>query len=122
MSCWPCSAVPRRVTTAGRPGSVTSLTASMARRSDLHVRFVRKHDQLSGSLTNFFRYTGRELDTETNLYYYRARYHDPASGRFVSEDPGRFPLGSTFTPTSRMTRVISLTRSGSALGMFIIDP
>jgi len=32
-------------------------------------------------------YTGRELDSETGLYYYRARWYDPAQGRFVSEDP-----------------------------------
>ena len=41
----------------------------------------------SGSLTNFFRYTGREFDAETNLYYNRARYLDPSTGRFLSEDP-----------------------------------
>lgn len=41
----------------------------------------------SGSLTNFFRYTGREFDTETGLYYFRARYLDPTTGRFLSEDP-----------------------------------
>jgi RHS repeat-associated protein len=34
-----------------------------------------------------FRYTGRELDSETGLYYYRARYYDPYIGRFLSEDP-----------------------------------
>jgi RHS repeat-associated protein len=34
-------------------------------------------------------FTGRENDTETGLYYYRARYYDPASGRFLTEDPGR---------------------------------
>lgn len=50
----------------------------------------------SGSLTNFFRYTAREFDTETNLYYYRARYYDPTSGRFVSEDPIRFRGGANF--------------------------
>jgi YD repeat-containing protein len=27
----------------------------------------------TGSITNSFRYTGREFDTETSLYYYRAR-------------------------------------------------
>ena len=32
-------------------------------------------------------FTGREWDTETGLYYYRARYYDPAAGRFVTEDP-----------------------------------
>ena len=41
----------------------------------------------SGSLVNSFRYTGREFDPETSLYYYRARYYDPAPGRFLSEDP-----------------------------------
>lgn len=39
-------------------------------------------------LVNFrFTYTGREFDAETGLYYYRARYFDPNTGRFVSEDP-----------------------------------
>jgi RHS repeat-associated protein len=38
-------------------------------------------------LTNQFRYTARELDSETSLYYYRARYYDPSIGRFLGEDP-----------------------------------
>jgi RHS repeat-associated protein len=50
----------------------------------------------SGSLTNSFRYTAREFDAETSLYYYRARYYDPQSGRFVSEDPRRFRGGINF--------------------------
>lgn len=44
----------------------------------------------SGSLTNSFRYAGREFDAETGLYYMRARYFDPATGRFLSEDPTGF--------------------------------
>jgi RHS repeat-associated protein len=50
----------------------------------------------SGSLTNWFRFTGREFDTETNLYYMRARYFDPATGRFISEDPSGFNDGANF--------------------------
>ncbi len=38
-------------------------------------------------MTNPFRYTGRDFDTETGLFYYRARYYDPGLGRFVGEDP-----------------------------------
>jgi RHS repeat-associated protein len=45
------------------------------------------------SVTNPFRYTGRELDSETGLYYYRARYYDPSTGRFLSEDPSQFARG-----------------------------
>jgi len=36
--------------------------------------------------TNPFQYTGRENDN-TGLYYYRARYYDPAIKRFISSDP-----------------------------------
>jgi RHS repeat-associated protein len=32
------------------------------------------------------KFTGKELDEETNLYYYGARYYDPAIGRFLSPD------------------------------------
>jgi RHS repeat-associated protein len=47
----------------------------------------------TGSVTNWFRYTGREFDAETNLYYYRARYYDTVTGRFLSEDPIGFEGG-----------------------------
>lgn len=40
-------------------------------------------------------FTGRELD-ETGLYFYRARYYDPAIGRFGSEDPIGFKGGIDF--------------------------
>jgi RHS repeat-associated protein len=36
---------------------------------------------------NSMQFAGREYDAETQLYYDRARYIDPALGRFVSEDP-----------------------------------
>jgi len=39
---------------------------------------------LDSSLTHKF--TGQEEDEETGLYYYGARYYDPAIGRFVSAD------------------------------------
>lgn len=32
-------------------------------------------------------YTARELDNESDLYYYRARYYNSNIGRFISEDP-----------------------------------
>ncbi len=41
----------------------------------------------SGSQDTRFRFTGRELDTESNLYHYRARAYDPAVGRFLQPDP-----------------------------------
>lgn len=34
-----------------------------------------------------YRYSGRRLDPETGLYYYRARYYSPSLGRFLQTDP-----------------------------------
>lgn len=34
-----------------------------------------------------YRYTGKEFDGTTGLYYYGARYYDPTIGRFITEDP-----------------------------------
>ena len=47
-------------------------------------------------ISNRLLYTGRELDVETELYYYRARYYDPEIGRFISEDPLGFIAGVNF--------------------------
>ncbi len=41
----------------------------------------------TGESPNALRYTGREFDADTGLYYYRARYYDPDLGRFLSPDP-----------------------------------
>lgn len=47
----------------------------------------------AGGPLNPFRYTAREFDEETGLYYYRARYYESSTGRFLSEDPVRFRGG-----------------------------
>ena len=36
---------------------------------------------------NPYGFTGRRLDEETGLYYYRARYYSPKLGRFLQTDP-----------------------------------
>ena len=41
----------------------------------------------SSSYTNPTLYTGRELDPETGLCYYRARYYSAELGRFLGRDP-----------------------------------
>lgn len=50
----------------------------------------------TGTVTNPLTYTGRDFDSETAIYYYRARYYEPATGRFISEDPIRFKGGIDF--------------------------
>ena len=76
-----------------------------------HVKydaFGNIRGQSNGSLTPHFAYTGREWDPDAGLYYYRARWHDPKTGRFMSEDPIGFAAGDanlyryvSNAPTSR---------------------
>jgi len=40
-----------------------------------------------------FTYTARERDVATGLYYYRARWYDAGTGRFLSEDPLSYAAG-----------------------------
>lgn len=50
----------------------------------------------SGSLTNPFQYTARELDSESGVYFYRASYYNSNTGRFLSDDPLAFGAGVNF--------------------------
>lgn len=38
------------------------------------------------TLPNDYTYTGKQLDRETGLYYYGARYYDAKTGRFIGKD------------------------------------
>lgn len=72
-------------------------------------------DKVAGSLTNPFQYTAREFDSETSLYYYRARYYDPTVGRFISEDPARFQSGTNFYPYVDNTPLNAIDPTGRNL-------
>jgi len=45
---------------------------------------------------NPYAYTSREYDTETYLFFYRARYYDSTIGRFISADPPGFASSTNF--------------------------
>jgi len=78
-------------------GSVTSLSNAAGAIANNYT-FDSFGDLIatSGSIVNNFRYTGREFDAETNLYFYRFRYYDSTAGRFISEDPIMFLGGHDF--------------------------
>ena len=42
-----------------------------------------------------YQFTGREYDGATGLHYYRARWYDSKTGRFMSEDPMGFAAGDS---------------------------
>ncbi|GIL16324.1 MAG: hypothetical protein BroJett040_00750 [Oligoflexia bacterium] len=56
------------------------------------------NDILTNPVVNTsFTYTGREYESEYGMYYYRARYYDPSTGRFLQKDPDP---GKVQNPTS----------------------
>ena len=40
----------------------------------------------SGTMPNDYLYAGEQFDANVGFYYLRARYYDPATGRFISQD------------------------------------
>ncbi len=49
----------------------------------------------SSSYASTYTYTGRRWDAGLSLYYFRARYYDPALGQFVGRDPVRYVDGGS---------------------------
>jgi RHS repeat-associated protein len=47
----------------------------------------------SSAIGNNYLFTGRELDTETGLYYFRARHYNTLTGRFMQRDPLEYTDG-----------------------------
>jgi RHS repeat-associated protein len=50
-----------------------------------------------GSPPNGPGYTGHVNDPETNLVYMQARYYDPATGHFLSDDPRSLQVGNSYS-------------------------
>ena len=66
-------------------GSTTALTNASGNVVErINYEAFGAHNQSSSTR---YTYTGREDDETTGLMHYRARWYDPAMGRFVSEDP-----------------------------------
>jgi len=75
-------------------GSITELTDASGSvvKSYKYNSFGEIYTQ-SGAINQPFSFTGREYDPESGLYYYRARYYDPAMGIFIGKDPIGFAGG-----------------------------
>jgi RHS repeat-associated protein len=79
-------------------GSVANLTNSAG---GIQARYqydaYGNYRSQAGSSFNRFAFTGHEKDNETNLYYFKARFYDPETGRFLNQDAY---LGDINTPPS----------------------
>ena len=78
-------------------GSIAELTDSNGTvvQSYTYSSFGKIESQLDPNFVQPYTFTSREFDTETGLYYYRARPYDPSTGRFITEEPIGFTPNST---------------------------
>jgi RHS repeat-associated protein len=69
-------------------GSVRQLTDPAGAVTDTYEydAFGNKNNS-TGTTPNEFLYRGEQFDADLGLYYLRARYYNPLSGRFMSRDP-----------------------------------
>jgi RHS repeat-associated protein len=70
----------------------------------------------SGTIATPFQYTGRENDSD-GLYFYRARYYSPDTGRFLSEDPLQFLGGNNLYVYAANDPVTYRDPSGRIFGL-----
>lgn len=109
-------------------GSVTSLSNTVGALANTYgYDSFGKLTASTGTISNPFRYTGREFDPETGIYEYRVRYYDQNVGRFIAEDPlgsGRLSTYAyasndpvrLFDPWGLMTWDYQVTRSKTGWG------
>ena len=72
---------------SGNVRAITDATGAVVERYDYDAFGSLRSTAPSGS-PNDRRFSGEQNDAETGLVFLRARYYDPAIGRFISKDPG----------------------------------
>jgi RHS repeat-associated protein len=105
--------------------AITSMTGSVVERytytayGTAEIRHPLSYALRTSSIKDWtVLYTGRDLDLETGLYYYRARYYDSQLGRFIGRDPAGYDSGMNlyeYVGDDPLTR-------GDPSGLATIDP
>ena len=74
-------------------GSVIGLTDASGGLVEAYRYSVYGQPLQASTVGNPYMFTGRRFDSETGLYYYRARYYSPQLRRFIEPDPIGFEGG-----------------------------
>jgi len=75
-------------------GSTTNLTDGNGTTTGTFAYDVFGELRPPSSPANQWLFTGEQRDGDSGLYYLRARYYDPTTGRFISQDP--LPTGNLY--------------------------
>ena len=78
-----------------------------------------KRRSSTATIRNPFRYTGQQLDSETALYYFRARYYAPELGIFISKDPVYSPRSPYVYAENNPTKYVDPDGKSAVLAVVI---
>jgi RHS repeat-associated protein len=102
-------------------GNVRQLTNSTGTVTDSYEYDAFGNEfTVSGTTPNEFMYRGEQFDSDLALYYLRARYYNPETGRFMSRDPYSPQLLPDGVPTNPRDLHKYLYAGGDPINM--IDP
>ncbi len=81
--------------------------------------FGNRNSETNAAIDSLFGFTGREWDDAVDLQYNRARWYDPATGRWLSNDPIGFKAGD-----ANLTRYVGNgpTILTDASGLWVMIP
>ena len=69
-------------------GGMNVATDSLGQMAETNFYYPYGEDWIkTGYADIHYKFTDQEKDSETGVYYYKARYYDPVAGRFITADP-----------------------------------
>ena len=101
----------------GSPTIITDQTGEIVEIND--YKSYGSINNTESTVDNTYKFTGKELDSETNLQYYGARYYDNIIGRFISVDPAVIYQPSLFLADPQQLNSYAYARNNPIL---YIDP
>src|SRR5262249_22695743 len=79
-----------------RPGSVRDIeNTSQVIQDNLNYDGFGNATESNSGVGDRYKFTCREFDANTGLQFNRARYYDPKTGRWISEDPSGLAAGDS---------------------------
>ena len=93
-------------------GSVTDLAKNTGELVESYQYDVYGQPTTPSTVGNPYLFTGREYDSETGLYYSRARYYSPSIGRFLQRDPVGYVVGMNLYSYGHNSPLIWIDPSG----------
>ncbi len=102
-------------------GSTTDLTDAAGFVTDTYSydAFGAIRSQTGGS-SNYWLFTGEQRDSDSGLYFLRARYYDPSTGRLLSRDPFKGASGVPNTQHPYMYALASPVNFTDPSGLCIV--